>query len=110
MTTPSLLTRRQLVATAGVVAATAGILTEAIARADNAALNVEDRASAIKITSLATFPVGVKTIIRIDTNQKISGWGEISQLPPKAAGALAESIYDLLDGENPTRIEYLWQK
>jgi len=54
--------------------------------------------------------MGAKTYIKIDTNHGISGWGEISQLEPKTAGALVTSMFELIDGENPTRIEYLWQK
>ncbi len=48
--------------------------------------------------------------MRVDTNHGISGWGEITGLEPKVAAALAESLFELLDGENPTRIEHLWQK
>src|SRR4051812_15424029 len=103
------ITRRKFVSTA-TVAAGINLLNDALARADNPAAAVEDRWSAIKITALATFPVGSRTIIRLDTSAKVSGWGEVSQLPPKVAVALIESIYDLLDGENPTRIEHLWQK
>jgi len=40
----------------------------------------------------------------------VTGWGEIDQLEPQVAAALARSLYELLDGENPTRIEHLWQK
>src|SRR5262249_24228148 len=40
----------------------------------------------------------------------VTGWGEISALEPATAEALARSLFELLDGENPTRIEYLWQK
>ncbi len=76
----------------------------------SAPLGIEDHASAIRIKSLTPIPVGSKTIIKMETNQGVVGWGEISQLPPKVAVALVESIFDLLDGENPTRIEYLWQK
>jgi galactonate dehydratase len=41
---------------------------------------------------------------------KVSGWGEVTGLEPKVACALAESLFELLDGENPTRVEHLWQK
>ena len=71
---------------------------------------VEDRASSIKITGLLATRAGGKVYVRIDTSHKISGWGEITGLEPDVAAALARSQYELLDGENPTRIEYLWQK
>src|SRR5262249_4077132 len=38
------------------------------------------------------------------------GWGEVSALVPAAAEELAKALFELLDGENPTRIEHLWQK
>ena len=51
-----------------------------------------------------------KVYVEMLTNQKITGWGEVSALVPTAAEALANSLFELLDGENPTRIEHLWQK
>ena len=39
-----------------------------------------------------------------------TGWGDLKGVHPRPAKALAESLFELLDGENPTRIEYLWQK
>lgn len=102
-------TRRHFVASATAMVAAGALLSDAIA-ADNPAANIQDRITTLKITALATFPVGTKTLIRIDTSHSISGYGEISQLPPKIAVDLAESLFDLLEGENPTRIEYLWQK
>jgi galactonate dehydratase len=71
---------------------------------------VADRASAIRITALHATPVGPKTFVKIDTSHKVSGLGEITGLEPKVAALLAHSLFELLDGENPTRIEYLWQK
>jgi galactonate dehydratase len=103
------ITRREVVTTASAFAA-AGMLTDLIAKADNPAAQVEDRASAIKITALTPTPLGNKTLIKIETSHKVTGWGEISQLPPKVAVALANQMFDLLNGENPTRVEYLWQK
>lgn len=102
------LNRRELLAAAGVAAAVG--LTADTALAQNPMGNVEDRASSIKITALKAIPVGPKAFVRIETSHKITGWGEITGLEPKVACALAESLYELLDGENPTRIEHLWQK
>jgi galactonate dehydratase len=103
------LSRRELVSTAGAFAA-AGVFSDMVAAADAPALAVEDKATSIKITSATAIPLGAKTLLKITTNHGITGWGEISQLPPKAAVALVESMYELLDGENPTRVEHLWQK
>jgi galactonate dehydratase len=47
--------------------------------------------------------------VKIGTNQGIHGWGEIKGVVPSVAAALAESMFQLLDGQNPTRIEHLWQ-
>ncbi len=101
-------TRRGLVASAGAMAV-AGVLAD-LASADVTVAAAEDRATSIKITSASTVPLGKKTLLKITTNRGITGWGEISQLPPKTVVALVESMYELLDGENPTRVEHLWQK
>src|SRR5262245_3600488 len=41
---------------------------------------------------------------------KVTGWGEVTGLEPRVACALAESLAELLVGENPTWVEFLWQK
>lgn len=84
----------------------AGLLADAA----NPAAQVGDRTASLRMTRLRAVQVPPKVFIRIDTNHGVHGWGEIQQLPPKAAAALAESLFELLDGENPTRIEHLWQK
>src|SRR5438552_6698080 len=71
---------------------------------------VEDRGAAIRITAMRTHRVGSKVFVQVETNHQVTGWGEISALEPKSAELLARSLYELLDGENPTRIEHLWQK
>ena len=106
----SLLNRREVLASAGLAAASWLTLNRVLG-ADNPGANLEDRGSSIRITGLKTYPIsGTRVLIKIETNEKVFGWGEISQLVPKAAVALVESMFSLLDGENPTRIEYLWQK
>lgn len=102
--------RRYLFRAAGAVAAGELILREAVSRADDPAANVEDRTTSLKMTGLRAIPVGPKCYVKIDTNHGITGWGEITGLQPTVAARLAESLYELLDGENPTRIEHLWQK
>jgi galactonate dehydratase len=71
---------------------------------------VEDRGSAVRIRALRAHRVAHKVYVQIETNVKVTGWGEVSALEPTAAEALARSLFALLDGENPTRIEHLWQK
>src|SRR5579859_7998492 len=76
----------------------------------NQAANVADNGSTIRISRMRTHLVGSKVYVQIETNRKVTGWGEISALEPRTANLLARSLFDLLDGENPTRIEHLWQK
>ena len=71
---------------------------------------IEDRGSNIKITSLETIDVGIKGYVKIKTNMDVVGWGEINNMETKVACALAESLSEMLIGENPTRIEFLWQR
>jgi galactonate dehydratase len=100
------LNRREILGTAGALAAGAVLLSGGAA----AAAQVEDRGATIRISGLRATPVGPKAYVKIETNQKITGWGEITGSEPRVACALAESLFQLLDGENPTRIEHLWQK
>src|SRR5262245_47886010 len=100
--------RRHALTAAGAAAATALALDAAHAQGPGA--KVEDRTSSIKITSLKGFVVGPKAFFKGETNHGVTGWGEVTGLDPKVSVALAESLFQLLDGENPTRIEHLWQK
>jgi galactonate dehydratase len=102
-------TRRQWINSLGPLGA-AAFLTEELAAADNPAAAVEDRTTSIKITKLTATPAKTKVFLKLETNLGVTGWGEIDQLERSAAIALANSIFALIDGENPTRIEYLWQK
>jgi galactonate dehydratase len=104
------LSRRDCLTTLGTFAAGTALLTDAVAQENNPAANVADRTSSIKITALKAQPVGTKAYVKIETNHKIVGWGEITGLDPVVASALAHSLFELLDGENPTRVEHLWQK
>lgn len=96
-------------AAAGAVVAGQHLLDEA-SGAENPAGEVEDRGANLRIKSLQGFRVGTKAYIKIETNHGITGWGEVTGLEPNVAVALAHSLFELLDGENPTRIEHLWQK
>ncbi len=103
------LSRRELLTSGTLATASLALLNDAIG-ADNPAANVADNGSAIKISSLRAFRVGTKAYIKIETTPKFTGWGEVTGLDPDVACLLAQSLFELLDGENPTRIEYLWQK
>ncbi len=113
MTPPSRISRRQSLTTAGLAAA--GFLLHEAAAATtapstNPAAQVADRGSSIRITRLDAMVAGAKAYIKISTSHNVVGWGEITGLDPSVACALARSLYELLDDENPTRIEHLWQK
>jgi galactonate dehydratase len=105
-----MLDRRQMLASMGAAAAGAMLLNDAVGQEQNPAAQVEDRGSSIKISALRAMPVGAKAYIKIETSSKVNGWGEVTGLDPNVACALAQSLFELLDGENPTRIEHLWQK
>src|SRR5688572_22123968 len=65
------------------------------------AAQVEDRGATIRIRALRATPVGAKAYIKIETNQNVFGWGEVTGLEPRVACSLAESLFELLDNENP---------
>src|SRR4051812_27272475 len=102
--------RRQMLASLGSAAAGLTFLNEAVGQDQNPAAQVEDRGASVKISALRAMTVGAKAYLRIETSAKVSGWGEVTGLDPNVACALAQSLFELLDGENPTRIEHLWQK
>ncbi len=101
--------RRDLLSGLGAMAAAQALLSDTLSAQSNPAANVEDRASNIKITKLTATPADPKVIVKIETNYGITGWGEISNVIPNVAQALAHRMFELLDGQNPTRIEHLWQ-
>jgi galactonate dehydratase len=102
--------RRELLSTAAAIAVGNAWLRDAVGDDQNPAAQVADRASNIRITGMKKFLVSPNLFIRIDTNQGVSGWGEIKGLDVRVANVLVESLFELIDGENPTRIEHLWQK
>lgn len=104
-----MLNRRNWLASLGLMTAANTLLSEVCA-ADNPADNVADRTTSIKLTKLTATPAGPKVFLKLETNLGVTGWGEIDQLETKTAATLANSLFALLEGENPTRIEYLWQK
>jgi len=106
---PAQLSRRGLIASLGPLAAAGAALPQALSAAAPGA-SVADRTSSIRITKLTATPMQRKVYLKLETNHGVTGWGEIDQLEPYVAARLAQSLFELLDGENPTRIEYLWQK
>ena len=107
--TADLVSRRQLLNALGVASGLA-VLNHAVAQENNPAAQVADSASSIRITAMKTHRVQHKVYLEFSTSAKITGWGEVSALVPTAAEELCKSLFELLDGENPTRIEHLWQK
>lgn len=101
--------RRALLQAAGATAVAHSMLADLSAAQSNPAARVEDRASSIRITKLEATPADPKVLVKITTNAGIFGWGEISNVEPVVAATLARSLFELLDGQNPTRIEHLWQ-
>jgi galactonate dehydratase len=99
--------RRELLETAGVIAA-GGVLVSSAT--ESPAAQVEDRGSTIRITGIRAFPVGPKAYVKIETNRNVTGWGEVTGLEPRVASSLLESYRELLVDQNPTRVEFLWQK
>ncbi len=102
--------RREYLAAAGALAAGAAVLSEAVGADRNPADQVADRTSSLRITGLKTFWVGPNVFVRLETNHGVVGWGDVKAVDPRVAKVLAEVLFELIDGENPTRIEHLWQK
>lgn len=97
--------RRGFLAAAGLAA-----LSDAVAQENNPAAQVSDRTSSLRLTGLRAYWVGSHVFLRLDTNHGLVGWGEVKAVDPRVSKPLALSLYELIDGENPTRIEHLWQK
>jgi galactonate dehydratase len=102
--------RRECLSTAAAVAAGGALLAEVVGQEKNPAAQVADKTSTLKITALRTYWVNPVVFVKIETNHGATGWGEIKAIDPRVAKVLAESLFSLIEGENPTRIEYLWQK
>ncbi len=102
--------RRDLLSAAAPAVAASFALPQLLAAAEVPGVSVADRTSSIRITKLTATPMQRKVYLKIETNHGVTGWGEIDQLEPYVAALLAKSLFELLNGENPTRIEFLWQK
>src|SRR5438105_11664665 len=99
--------RREALTAAGTIAAGAALLNEVVAAEQNPAAQVADRSSTIRINRLRATRVQSQVYIKIETNHGVSGWGEIKGVDPRVAKQLVEVLYDLIDNENPTRIEHI---
>jgi len=75
-----------------------------------AAQNVVDKGANLKITDVRMFYNAGKLYVRVQTKAGITGWGETYGLIAKAAIAVCEAMGEGIKGENPTRIEHLWQR
>jgi galactonate dehydratase len=94
----------------GAAAAGFTLANHAVAADDAAGAQVVDRSSSIRITGLKTYWLGPVVFVKIETNHGIAGWGEVKGTDPRVGKVCVESLFELVDGENPTRIEHLWQR
>src|SRR5262245_559495 len=102
--------RREYLASMAAVAGGQVLFNEIAGAQENPAAQVGDRTTTIKITALKTYWVGPHVFVKIETNHGVNGWGDLKGVDPRVSKPLAEALYQFLDGENPTRIEHLWQK
>ncbi|WP_425614858.1 enolase C-terminal domain-like protein [Anatilimnocola sp. NA78] len=103
-------TRRDLLSSAAAVAAGTALLQEVVSAQQNPAAQVADRATSIRITGLQATWVNPNVFVKIETNHGVVGWGDLKGVDPRVSKPLVESLFELINGENPTRIEHLWQK
>ncbi len=107
---PPTFLRRELFYSVGAAAAGMTLVNQAVSAEQNPAEQVADRTSSIRLTAIKTYWVGPVVYVKLETNHGISGWGDLKGVDPRPAKVLVESIFELLKGENPTRVEHLWQK
>lgn len=88
--------RRKLIAAMGAMTAGQAFLDDNVKADSNPAGLVADRSSTIRIKSMKATPAGSKVYLKMETNHGITGWGEIDQLEPKVAAALATSLLNFL--------------
>ncbi len=104
------LSRRRLLSSAGVTAAGITLLNHAVSQENVPGAGVVDRTSSLRISGVKSYWIGPVLYVKVETNHGISGWGDVKGVDPRVAQTLVASLSELLIGENPTRIEYLWQK
>lgn len=106
----SMVSRREMLSVGALTAAGFRMVQEVAGAASVPGIAVADRTSSIRISAFKMWWVNPSVFLRIDTNHGVSGWGEIKAIDPRVGMTLMRSLFELLDGENPTRIEHLWQK
>ena len=79
--------RRHWLASASAAATGLAVINEA-AEGQNPANSVADKTTNLKISALKGSRVGTKAYIKIETNQGIFGWGEVTGLDPTVAVAI----------------------
>ncbi|MBZ5585996.1 MAG: mandelate racemase/muconate lactonizing enzyme family protein, partial [Acidobacteriia bacterium] len=95
-------TRREFFRAAG-----AGLLAPAAIEAAQGDVRTASRPSELKITDLRVADIGTIALIRLDTNQGISGYGETYTSSSKIYPLFLKSR---LLGENPCNIDKLFRK
>jgi L-alanine-DL-glutamate epimerase-like enolase superfamily enzyme len=110
----ALVGRRSFFRSAGMAAAGAGVLglaTESDAEAALQNVNTRSKPSDLRITDLRVAVIGkapmTDPIIRIDTNQGISGYGEVRD---GASRTYALLLKNRLIGENPGNVDKVFRK
>ena len=43
-------------------------------------VQVEDRASGIRVTAVSAIPIGRKGSVKVETNMGVTGWGEFNNM------------------------------
>lgn len=102
--------RREWMTASAAFGAGVALLNEVSGQDQNPAAQVSDRVSTFKLTGMKAYWVGSHVFLKLETNHGIAGWGEVKGVDSRVSKPLAQSLYELIDGENPTRIEHLWQK
>src|SRR5262245_20268800 len=75
------------------------------------AVRTGDRGSTfVKITELTVFQSAQEVYVKIETDADIVGYGEASNFAPRAVVGMLEELRPYLIGEDPRRIEHLWQE
>jgi len=101
--------RRRMLHAIGLAAAGSGCLTSQRSAQAIEENGVVDRGSSARITSLTPHVLQDRVYVQLITNHGICGWGEVKGVVPTVAAELLKSMFELLDGVNPTRIEHIWQ-
>jgi L-alanine-DL-glutamate epimerase-like enolase superfamily enzyme len=84
-----------------------GLATEADAEAVRGRVNTSSEPSQLKITDLRVVPVHRRWIIRVDTNQGLSGYGEVRD---GASPTYALMLKSRILGENPCQVDKIFRK